>query len=159
MKKTFVAFAFAVLISALSLVSFVSCDKDTDCGLKVEVLKKNTNEPVSDVQISIGHTGGTINASGTTDANGMFEATFHAPAIFDVYACKYEYATFYDTFQVPYQYMDPTYGMVQGYRDSIYVHEERIGKRTALTSVRLKDGETVETTLYLDFNKLEDVEE
>lgn len=131
MKRGTTAFICALIISMVSMFAFTSCDKDTDCKLKVHVVRKNDGRSMENVKVTVAKNGATLKAEGLTDASGIFEATFHAPAIFDVIGV-----------------MDVT----ETVNDSINgSYEERVGQYFGQTSVRLKDGEEVSTELKLEY--------
>ena len=134
---------FTLLASVILLTNLTACDKDTDCGLDVTVVRSDNNTAVKDVHVTVGKQGATIGADGYTDANGKYSATFHAPAIFDVYAEYLVYGTVYDTTYDAYNMMTVT-------PTEVYK-----GKYCNQTSVRLKDGETVDVQLKLDFNHMQ----
>ncbi|MBR1792684.1 MAG: carboxypeptidase regulatory-like domain-containing protein [Bacteroidales bacterium] len=127
MKQRRIALIGLLIFSIVSLCMFSSCDKDTDCKLKVFVVKKNDGRAVAKARVEVGKQGGTIGAEGETDVSGVFQATFAAPAIFDVTAT---YAVYGD--------------------DGSY-----IGNYANSTSVRLKDGEEVSVTIELDYSNLQ----
>ncbi len=87
MKKK-ILFASAMLFfSILPLAFFTSCDKDTNSYLEVSVTDEATKLPIPLAIIDITQAGGgTIHVSGITDNDGIFKATFKAPAIVKVKA-------------------------------------------------------------------------
>ena len=131
MKRGTIAFVCALIISMVSMFTFTSCDKDTDCKLKVHVVRKTDGRSMDNVKVTVAKNGATLKAEGITDASGIFEATFHAPAIFDVIGVMDVYETVTDSINGP--------------------PEERIGQYFGQTSVRLKDGEEVSTELKLEY--------
>ena len=133
MKKKILALACFVLIGGLSAFFFGACDKDTTCYVQITVVDEITKKPVSgaivkilDVDTSFGNT------YGITSANGVFETQFSAPAILNVTA---EYETGYDDMYTP---------------ELFYCY--RKGKNT----IRLKEGETVTTTINLEKDVIRD---
>ena len=131
MKRGTTAFICALIISMVSIFAFTSCDKDTDCKLKVHVVKKSDGRSMENVKVTISKNGATLKAEGLSDASGIFEATFHAPAIFDVVGVM---------------------NVTETVTDSINgTHEEVIGQYVGQTSVRLKDGEEVSTDLKMEY--------
>ncbi len=144
MKKNITSAVLALIFSTLTIFAFVSCDKDTKCKLEVNVVRSDNNLPVSGAHITIGKQGATITDEGTSDANGMYTTTFDAPAIFDVVAEQKVYTMVYDTI----------YGKM-GIIERIDVDSVYKGRYINTTSVRLKDGETVDCTVKLDYNNLQ----
>ena len=133
MKKKILAIACFVLMGGLSAFFFGACDKDTTCYVQITVVDEITKQPVSgaivkilDVDTSFGNT------YGITSANGVFETQFSAPAILNVTA---EYETGYDELYTP---------------EFFYCY--RKGKNT----IRLKEGETVTTTINLEKDVIRD---
>lgn len=84
MKKKNALSVFALLISVLTCITFVSCDKDTMCYVNVTVIDEIDNSPVEGAYLKIDNNGSSIFAEGTTNANGVFKTEFAAPAIFNV---------------------------------------------------------------------------
>lgn len=123
MKKKSLRLAGLLLISALSLFSFVSCDKDTYCYLDVTVIDITNNKPIPNAVVKVDMNGSSIFDEGTTDANGQYSTKFAAPAIFNVVAKLY----------VP----DENNPTVLYYRQGV-------------KSIRLKEGEHVETTVIVE---------
>lgn len=134
MKRATSAFICVLIISLVSMFAFTSCDKDTDCKLKVHVVRKSDNKSMENVKVTISKNGATLKAEGLTDASGIFEATFHAPAIFDVIGVMDDFEIVTDSINGP--------------------HEERVGQYFGQTSVRLKDGEEVSTELKMEYTNL-----
>lgn len=127
MKKKILVFACLLLIGGLSTFFFSGCDKDTNCYVEVTVLDENTMKPIKGVFVKIDANGGSpVYAEGYTNQLGRFDTVFSAPAIFNVYA---EYETGYDSLYTP---------------DAFYCY------RTGNNTVRLKEGETVTTTVVLE---------
>ena len=127
MKKKILALFSLLLMGGLSIVFFNSCDKDTTCYVKVLVLDEDTRMPLSGVNVrflDIDTSYGV--AQGITDGAGLFETQFKAPAILNVEAI---YETGYDEIFTP---------------DLYFCH------RDGSNTVRLKEGETVETTIVIE---------
>ena len=136
MKKKILTFASLLLIGGLSVFFFAACDKDTNSYAEITVVDQNDGKPVYNAFVKIDSnesdygdttTSSAVNASGFTDATGVFRATFSAPAIFNVYVV-YENDTMYNE-----QY------------DAVNFYCYRDGKGT----IRLREGETVKNTITL----------
>lgn len=134
MKKKIFALATLLLIGGLSVFFFAACDKDTDCYVEITVIDETTKKPLPLVFVKIDSnesdygdttTSSAVNATGYTDMNGIFRATFSAPAILNVYAV---WETGYDEIYTP---------------DIYYCYRD--GKNT----IRLREGETVKSTVVL----------
>ena len=144
MKQRHFFMVSALIVSLISFFTLTSCDKDTECKLRVTVMQ--TGKPVAGAFVSVIPSRGEIFEQGYADANGVFECSFDAPAIFNIYASDtimdYEY-TEYTTTET-----DPLTGIVSTVtvRDSAYTS---IGCYAGHESVRLKDGETVHKTVTL----------
>lgn len=130
MKKKILSLVGLFLIGAVSIISFIACDKDTNCYVSITVIDEDTKQPVSDVFIKIDIDSSYVSAKGNTDAKGKFFATFTAPAIFNVSA-TYENAAMYD---------------------SIYTSELFYCYRKGNNTIRLKEGDTVSSTVVLESN-------
>lgn len=126
MKKKIFALVCLVLIGGFSIFSIASCDKDTNCYVHVTVVDEVTHAPVKGVFVKIDIDSSYVNAQGFTDANGVFETTFAAPAIYNV-AAKYE----------------------TGY-DSVYTRDLFYCYRKGNNTIRLKEGDTVFSTVNLE---------
>ncbi|MBQ6236753.1 MAG: hypothetical protein IJK07_00910 [Bacteroidales bacterium] len=126
MKKKILTLVCLVLIGGLSIFSISACDKDTNCYVRVTVVDEVTHAPIKGVFVKIDIDSSYINAQGYTDASGNFDATFTAPAIFNV-AAKYE----------------------TGY-DSVYTRELFFCYRKGNNTIRLKEGDTVFSTVNLE---------
>ena len=113
-------------MGGLSAFFFGACDKDTNCYVEITVIDEITNLPVKGANVKIDIDNSYVNAEGVTNAAGRFDAVFSAPAIFNV-AVKYE--TGYDDTYTP---------------DVFYCY--RKGNNT----IRLKEGETVKSTVILE---------
>ena len=128
MKKKILPLVGLLLISTFSIVSFVACDKDTDCYVQISVIDEDTKVPVQGAFVKIDIDSSYISAKGNTDNKGQFYATFSAPAIFNV-AVTYENASMYD---------------------SIYTQELFYCYRKGNNTIRLKEGDTVKSTVMLE---------
>ena len=113
-------------MGGLSAFFFGACDKDTNCYVEITVVDEVTKKPVKGVFVKIDIDSSYINAQGYTDANGRFDTVFSAPAIFNVSA-KYE----------------------TGY-DETYTREMFYCYRKGNNTIRLKEGETVQSTVNLE---------
>lgn len=117
----------------LSALFFNACDKDTDCYVKVKVVDIVTDStnitdtlPVNNAYVKIDIDSSMVKAEGRTDLSGTFASVFTAPAIFNV-AVKY---TVLDT---------PTYNPN---KFDVY--------RRGSNTIRLKEGDTVFSTIILE---------
>ena len=142
MKRSIKIITGLLIFSVVTIATLVSCDKDTKCKLKVNVVTREGRiKPW--VSVSVNQKGSTLGQSGYTDANGKFETTFNAPAIYNIVVM--------DTIN-EWVYNDVVldeFGTTR--RDSNYVF---VGYYTGRETVRLKDGETVEKTVVLDNHNL-----
>ena len=85
MKKRSLMLTFLLLFSGLSMLTFSSCDKDTNSYLTVTVVDAESKNPISDVSVIVAPDGGNIEKHiGKTDANGNYETQFVAPAIMSI---------------------------------------------------------------------------
>ncbi|MBR1833924.1 MAG: hypothetical protein IJ785_00210 [Bacteroidales bacterium] len=137
MKKKTLPILGLLFISALSFLSFGSCEKDTKCYIEVTVLdSKNNNLPAPGAWVKIQYVKnneedpnnnivGTISDTGQCDQNGVYRTFFYAPAIFTIQARIDEP----DTLNHKFYY--------------------RQGERT----IRLKEGETVTSTVKVTGDK------
>jgi hypothetical protein len=133
MKKKTLPILGLLFISALSFLSFGSCEKDTKCYIEVTVLdSRKDNQPAPGAWVKIQYVKnseddtnsnvvGTISDTGQCDASGVYKTRFAAPAIFTVVARVDEPDTLNNRFY---------------YRE---------GEK----SVRLKESETVSTTVKI----------
>lgn len=126
MKKKILALTCILLMSGLSAFFFGACDKDTNCYVEITVIDEITKLPVKNAYVKIDIDSSYINAQGYTNAAGRFDAVFSAPAIFNV-SVKYE--TGYDETYTP---------------DVFFCYHK--GNNT----IRLKEGETVKSTVILE---------
>ena len=85
MKKRNLMLTFLLLFSGLSMLTFSSCDKDTNSYLTVTVVDAESKKAISNVSVTVAPDGGNIEAhTGKTDANGNYETNFVAPAIMSI---------------------------------------------------------------------------
>ena len=122
MKKKRTLWCGILLISALSVIAFSSCDKDTWCYLEVSVIDQATKSPLPAAHVRI-NMDGSIDDRGITDEAGVYSTKFAAPAIFNVSARTL--------------YVDTLNPSVPFFRKGI-------------KSVRLKEGETVQVTVEIE---------
>ncbi|MDO4217872.1 MAG: hypothetical protein Q4D03_06850 [Bacteroidales bacterium] len=126
MKKKNLIFALALLIGGVSAALMMNaCDKDTNCYVQVSVVDETSNKPLKNAFVKIDIDSSYVKAEGYTDVAGLFNATFTAPAIFNVNA-TYE----------------------DGY-DSVYTRDTYICYRKGSNTVRLKEGDTVYSTVVI----------
>jgi len=134
MKKKILTIAATLLIGGLSVFFFGACDKDTNCYVEITVVDEATKLPLNGVFVKIDSnvsdygdttTSSVVNATGFTDPMGIFRATFSAPAILNVYAV---WETGYDSIYTP---------------DLFYCYRD--GKN----NIKLKEGDTVRSTVVL----------
>ena len=126
MKKKIFALVCLALIGGLSIFSISACDKDTNCYVQITVVDEVTHAPIKGVFVKIDIDDSYINAQGYTNAMGRFDTVFSAEAIFNV-------AAIYET----------------GY-DSIYKRENFFCYRKGNNTIRLKEGDTVYSTVNLE---------
>ncbi len=86
MNKKAIFLSVALFISMLSCMFFVSCDKDTNCYLDVLVVDEATRTPIAGAKITISQNGGSLYDEGVTDASGIYQTHFSAPAIVNINA-------------------------------------------------------------------------
>lgn len=87
MKKKGLILACTLFFSVLSCAIFTSCEKDTLSYLDVKVIDEITNEPISNATVRVDTQSGNIEAhEGVTDANGLFQTSFTAPAVVNIKA-------------------------------------------------------------------------
>lgn len=119
MKKKTLSLAVVLFFSLLSATLFLCCDKDTNCYLEVQVYQGNTENAVSNAQVQVYQmvcdTSDHTYRAGITDDNGLFKATYAAPAILKVKVTR-----LYDTLRPDH---------CKGYD-------------TVLVNTKLEDGET-----------------
>lgn len=127
MKKKIFALASLLLIGGFTMFFMNSCDKDTTCYVQIKVVDEESKDPVSNVFVKIDIDSSYINSQGYTDANGIFETQFSAPAIFNVVA-RYE----------------------TGYDDETYPQDRYYCYRKGNNTIRLKEGDTVKSTINLE---------
>lgn len=133
MQKKHFFFIACALMCGVSAMFFQSCDKDTNCYVKVNVVDIVTDSlshidtlPVNGAYVKIDIDSSMVNATGYTDLLGVFDTVFSAPAIFNV-AVK---LTVLDT---------PTYDPT---KFDVY--------RRGSSTIRLKEGDTVFSTVILE---------
>ena len=137
MKKKTLPILGLLFISALSFLSFGSCEKDTKCYIEVTVLdSRKDNMPAPGAWVKIQYVKnseddtnsnvvGTISDTGQCDQNGVYRTFFYAPAIFTIQA----------------RIDEP-----DSVNHKFYYRE---GERT----VRLKEGETVTSSVKVTSDK------
>lgn len=87
MKKKILLASALLFFSILPLAFFTSCDKDTNCYLEVLVIDDTSKLPIPLANVDITQSGGgTVQAHGITDGDGLFKTSFKAPAIVKVKA-------------------------------------------------------------------------
>ncbi|MCQ2277905.1 MAG: hypothetical protein MJZ62_01270 [Bacteroidales bacterium] len=126
MNKKLLAFACAILIGGLSAILFTACDKDTNCYVQVKVVDETTKAPLKGAFVKIDIDSSFVSSEGHTDALGIFNTTFSAPAIFNV--------------NVVYE---------DGYDDT-YTRDQFYCYRKGSNTIRLKEGDTVYTTVNVE---------
>lgn len=129
MKKKGLFLSGLLFVSVLGIGALHSCDKDTNSYLEVTVANQSDSHCIPNAHVVISMNRGTIADSGYTDENGVYSTKFAAPAVFDIKA----QLTVIDT---------PTYKPEEGW----------FSHRDGQSSVRLKEGETVTATVYLEPN-------
>lgn len=140
MKKKGLIALGVLFFSALGVISFQSCDKDTYSYLDVTVIDQSTGHVVPAAAVSISASGSTVGDFGYTDADGVYSTKFAAPAVFDINARMFIKETVTDTLSNPARVR---------YTDS-YFH------RDGASSIRLKESETVDATVYINGDMLSD---
>lgn len=133
MNKKGVFASVLLVVSILGSGLLQSCDKDTNSYLEVTVLDQTTKKEVKNAHVVIDMNRGTIADSGYTDDNGVYKTHFAAPAVFDIKA----QLTIIDT---------PLYKPEEGW----------FSHRDGQSSIRLKEGETVSATVFLEPNVTHD---
>lgn len=133
MKKKNTTLAALLFFSLLPMTLFLSCDKDTNCYLEVQVYNGSTENPISGASVELYQTACDTSdynyTAGVTDENGVFKATYPAPGILKVRVRR-----ILDTVR-------PDRSI--GYR-----------RNDPETSTRLKEGETVTATVHLNTDTL-----
>ncbi|MBP5677800.1 MAG: carboxypeptidase regulatory-like domain-containing protein [Bacteroidales bacterium] len=84
MKKKINTLTALLFFSLLPLTLFSSCDKDTNCYLDVLVVDEASRAPVSNVNVDIFQTNGTVNDNGITGNDGIYKTHFVAPAVLSI---------------------------------------------------------------------------
>lgn len=126
MKKKNLILALALLIGGVSASLLMgACDRDTNCYVQVSVIDETTNKPLKGAFVKIDIDSSYVKAEGYSDAQGIFNATFTAPAIFNVNA-TYE----------------------DGY-DEEYTRTNYYCYRKGSSNIRLKEGDTIYTTVLI----------
>lgn len=134
MKKKGLIAVGILFFSALGAITFQSCDKDTYSYLDVTVVEQATGHVVPHAAVTISASGSTVGDFGYTDDEGVFSTKFAAPAVFDINARMFIIETTVDSISDP---STITY---------TYKHFHSDGS----SSIRLKEGETVESTVYIN---------
>lgn len=127
MKRRNILALSALIVSTLSTPFLTSCNKDTDCALKVVVKDQLTLLPTEGIHVKASKYGTAVEASGYTDANGQVKLVFRDPAVFEVVATK---------------------DLGNLYGDTLIYYRE------GSSSVTLKPGETVELQVILEDDTL-----
>ena len=140
MKKKGLIAAGILFFSALGAISFQSCDKDTYSYLDVTVIEQETRHAVPHAAVTISASGSTVGDYGFTDDEGVFSTKFAAPAVFDVYARMFIVEEIIDSISDP----------------SSYTYTYKYFHRDGASSIRLKEGETVEATVYINGDMIPD---
>ena len=126
MKRRNILALSALIIGTLTTF-FASCNKDTDCTLKVTVKDQLTGLPTEGIYVKASKYGTAVESSGYTDANGQLKLIFRDPAVFEVVATK---------------------DLGDLYGDSLIYYRE------GSSSATLKSGETVELQVILEDDTL-----
>lgn len=133
MKKKNITLAVTLFFSLLPTALFLSCDKDTNCYLEVQVFDGSSENTISGVVVeiyqSVCDTTDYNYTIGTTDESGMFKATFSAPGILKIRA-NYTLDTIRPDLTVGYRRNDPE------------------------TSTRIVEGETVKASVHMNTDTL-----
>ena len=139
MKKISKNLAALLIISAVCILSFAACDKDTACRMRIKVVTREGNaKPWANVYTYVNNKPSNITVEGFTNSEGIFEHKFDAPAIFNVVAT--------DTIR-EWVYTERINELGVTVRDSDYI---TVGWYSGAETIRLKDGETVEKTIVID---------
>ncbi|MBR5832260.1 MAG: carboxypeptidase regulatory-like domain-containing protein [Bacteroidales bacterium] len=85
MKKCLITVSL-LIITALSVNIFISCDKETDCTIVVTVIDGQTQLPVPGANIFFGHDSSDFNVEAVTDAEGKYTHVYKSPAIYEMRA-------------------------------------------------------------------------
>lgn len=117
MKKKNLLLSAVLFLSILPIILFVSCDRDTNCYLEVQVVDSDKTTPISNAWVKIHQNSGTlINDSIIVDEHGIYNTKYAAPGIIQLNASTLYFVEMLDF---------------------------PIGERRGETSVRLVEGETV----------------
>lgn len=138
-KKGLIAWGI-LLFSALGSIAFQSCDKDTYSYLDVTVIEPETRRAVPNAAVTISASGSTVGDFGYTNDEGVYSTKFAAPAVFDVNARMFIKETLVDSISDP----------------ATITYTYRYYHRDGASSIRLKEGETVEATVYVNGDILPD---
>lgn len=123
MKKKSFLLTCLLFFSSLSMITFSSCDSDTNSYINVTVVDETTKTPMSHAKVTVFMEGGSVESqTGYTNAMGTYLTGFRSPAIVTIYA--------------DYKLEDQSTDKLMAYRS---------GKGSA----RLKEGETVEATITI----------
>lgn len=140
MKKNGLTALGILLFSALGVIMLQSCDKDTYSYLDVTVIDQETGRVVPAAAVTISASGSTVGDHGFTGSDGVYSTKFSAPAVFDISARMFILESIIDTLPNPARVR---------YTNS-YFH------RDGSSSIRLKEGETVSATVYIDGDIISD---
>ena len=140
MKKKGLITLGVLFFSALGAITFQACDKDTYSYLDVTVIDHDTRLAVPNAAVTISAAGSTVGDYGFTDGDGLFSTKFAAPAVFDIYARMFIMETDIDSISDP----------------ATITYTYRYYHRDGATSIRLKEGETVDATVYIIGDRVED---
>lgn len=140
MKKKGLITVGILFFSALGSISFQSCDKDTYSYLDVTVIDQATDRTVPHAAVTISADGSTVGDFGYTNGEGVFSTKFAAPAVFDIDARMFIIETVVDSISDP---SSITYTHTYSHCDGA-------------SSVRLKEGETVDATVYINGDIIQD---
>lgn len=125
MKKKGAVALGLLFFSMLGFAVLQSCDKDTYCHVDVTVVDQTNRQRVPNALVMIYVNGSTVGDTGYTNSDGVYNTKLAAPGVFNVKAQK--------------QVSDCVGHDVSEW----YCH------RDGTASVRLKEGETVASTVYL----------
>ena len=79
-------FPALLFISLLTPAVFSACDKDTNCYLDVFVVDETSRAPIPNAKITISQNGGSVHDEGVTNAEGLYQTHFSAPAVVNINA-------------------------------------------------------------------------
>ncbi len=86
MNKKVSLLSVILFISMLSCTIFTACDKDTNCYLDVLVVDETSRAPIPNAKITISQNGGSVHDEGVTNAEGIYQTHFSAPAVVNINA-------------------------------------------------------------------------